>query len=564
MRSFRGLRTTWRAAVVAALGALVSSGSADAGPGGGAGPPPGGAADAVRAILPPPDVDPFLGVVLDDHDGVARVARVVPGSAAEIAGVVAGDVVKRVDGAAVSGSPDLERAIRAHGIGARVKIAVERDGVAAVCVATLGGRRRQDECFRGPRFELAVVPLRFADDTAPSPDAARLTRLLFAKTKEIGAGASLADYFRAQSYGRLDVEGRVLAPVTLPSPRATYAVQPMGGSNDSAFAAAAAALEARDGAAVRGVDGIAFLYVGEPETRSGFALWPHRSSVAVGGRRVPYYVHAAGASDADAIGIHCHEFGHLLGLPDAYGVAHLAGCGDFCVMSIGHRGGPKSGARAPFSMCAWCRMRLGWIDPVEVDPRTPQRLRLRPMSRAGDVLLVPLTPRTDEYLLIEARRREGFDAELPSEGLFVWHVGGAAPPGKGQYGGYVELVAAHGVDCIDAALVRTGEIAFPTARARDLTPDTLPSVRASAHGGFRAFLTSIDAQPDGGVALTLGVERRVAQAPPAPAPDSAPDADGCVVRVDPITGRAMKFFLGTGKNDDVPPFPLPAGSDGRR
>jgi len=564
MRSFRGLRTCWRAAVLAAFGVFVSSGPADAGPSTDAEPALRDAADAVRAQLPPPDVDPFLGVVLDDHDGGARVARVVPGSAAEIAGVLAGDVVQRVDGAAVSGSPDLERAVRTHGIGARVRIAVERAGKPRECVATLGGRRRADECFRGPRFELAVVPLRFADDAAPSPDAARLTRLLFAKTGETGAGASLADYFRAQSFGRLAVDGRVLDPVTLPEPRAKYAVQPMGGSGDSAFAAAAALVEARDGAAARGVDGFAFLYVGEPETRSGFALWPHRSSVSIGGRRVPYYVHAAGASDADAIGVHCHEFGHLLGLPDAYGAAHLAGCGDFCLMSIGHRGGPTTGARSPFSMCVWCCMCLGWIDPVAVDPRTPQRLRLRPMSRAGDVLLVPLSPRTDEYLLIEARRREGFDAELPSAGLFVWHVGGAAPPGKGQYGGYVELVAAHGVDCIDAAFVRNDEIAFPTARARDLTPDTRPFVRATAADGFRAFLTSIDELPDGGAALTIGVARRVEQTPPAPTQKSPLDGDGYVVRVDPITGRSMKFFLGTGPGDEVPPFPLPVGSDGRR
>jgi M6 family metalloprotease-like protein len=564
MRSVRGLGTSWRAAVLAAVGAFVSSGAADAGPSADVEPPLRDAADAVRATFPPPDADPFFGVVLDDHDDAARVARVVPGSAAEIAGVLAGDVVKRVDATAVSGSPDLERAIRNRGVGARVRIGVERAGRSTECVATLGSRRRQDECFRGSRFELAVVPLRFADDTAPSPDAAHLTRLLFAKTKELGAGASLADYFRAQSFGRLAVDGRVLDAVTLPEPRAKYSVQPMGGSSDSAFAAAAAALEARDAASVRGVDGFAFLYVGEPETRSGFALWPHRSIVTVGGRRVPYYVHAANAADADAIGVHCHEFGHLLGLPDAYGAAHLAGCGDFCLMSIGHRGGPTSGARAPFSMCAWCRMRLGWIDPVVVDPRTPQRLRLRPMTRAGDALLVPLTPRTDEYLLIEARRREGFDAELPSAGLFVWHVGGAAPPGKGQYGAYVELVAAHGVDCIDSALVRTDEIAFPTARARDLTPDTTPFVRTSARDGFRAFVTSIDALEGGAVALTLGVERRVAQTPPAPAPDSAPDADGVVVRVDPITGRAMKFYLSAGKDGDAPPFPVPAGGDGRR
>ncbi len=406
------------------------------------------------------------------------------------------------------------------------------------------------------------MPLRFADDVAPSPDAARLARLLFAKTGAAGPGASLADYYRVQSSGRLDVEGRILAPVTLPLPRANYASQPMGGSAQSAFAAAAAVLESRDVVAAHACDGIAFLYVGETESRPGFALWPHRSTVTVAGRRVPYYVHAADAGDSDAVGVHCHEFGHLLGLPDAYGAAHLSGCGDFCVMAIGHRGGPTSGARSPFSMCAWCRMRLGWIDPVEVDPRTAQRVRLKPISSGGGAVVVPLTPRTDEYLLLEARRREGFDAELPSAGLLVWHVGGAAPPGKGPFGGYVELVAAHGVDCIDSALVHTGEIAFPTRRARDLTPDTTPSVRATATDAFPAYLTSIDAEADGSVVLTIGVPRVVAQAAPAPAARSPLDGDGFVVRVDPITGVPVKLFTVGG---DVPPLPVPAdGGAGRR
>jgi M6 family metalloprotease-like protein len=564
MRSLRGLRTLRRAAIVAAVVAWLSAGRAVAGPDEGVLPPLRDADDAVRAQLPPPDVDPFLGVVLDDHEGAARVARVVPGSSAEIAGVLAGDVLRRFDETPVTSSPELERAIRVHGVGARVRIAFERGGASAVCVATLGSRRRPDDFHRGSKFELAVVPLRFADDAGPSPDAARLTRLLFSKSRENGPGASVADYYRAQSFGRFALEGRVLEPVTLPLPRSKYAAHPMGGGIDSAFAAAAKLLEAREGAATRSIDGLAFLYVGAPETRSGFALWPHRANVTIGSRRVPYYVHAAGGADSDAIGVHCHEFGHLLGLPDAYGAAHLAGCGDFCVMAIGHRGGPKFGARSPLSLCAWCRMRLGWIDPVVVDPRTPQRLRLRPPTRSfGEALLVPLTPRTDEYLLVEVRRREGFDAELPSSGLFVWHVGGAAPPGKGRYGGYVELVAAHGVDCIDSAFVRTDEIAFPTARARDLTPDTRPGVRSTAPGAFDVYLTSIESRPDGSVAFTLGVPKAVTQSPPAAAPTSPLDGDGYVVRVDPVTGRSVKLYVGPLKDGELPTA-VPLDGDGRR
>jgi M6 family metalloprotease-like protein len=520
------------------------------------------AADAERAPLPPPDMDPFLGVVLDEHSGFAAVARVVAGSAAESAGVVAGDVLASVDSSPVSAALDLERTLHDRGVGAKVRLGIVRSGRAIELPATIGLRRRPDECFRGSHFDLAVVPLAFADDTAPVADPARLTRLLFTKTGATGAGASLADYYRVQSYGRLDVGGRVLSPVTLPRPRSTYAAQPMGGSPGSAFDAAAAMLVAREGAAAMAAfDGLAFLYGGEVESRPGFALWPHRSVVAVAGRRLPYYVHAAGEAEAMAIGVHCHEFGHLLGLPDTYGTGHVTGCGDFCLMAIGHRGGAKDGARAPFSLCAWCRMRLAWLDPVVVDPRTPQRIRLASVARGpGEALLVPLDPRTDEYLLLEVRRREQFDAELPSAGLLVWHVGGAATPGQGRYGSYVDLVEAHGVDAVDASLVRTDEIAFPTPRAHDLTPDTTPAIASSGSDGFRAYLTGIESRPDGSVDLTLGVPRRVTQTAPEPVPGPRAGEDGSVVRTDPITGCEIRLYVGPGDAA----APAPSGGAERR
>ena len=520
--------------------------------------------DAIRAALPPPDSDAFLGVVLDEHSGRPVVASVVGGSAAESAGLLPGDVLESLDATPIPTAFDLERALRERGAGQGVRLTVERARREVTLRATLGVRKRPDECFRGSRFELAVVPLRFADDAGSVSDAAHLTKLLFTKAGAEGPGASLADYYRTQSGGRLDVSGRVFEPVALREPRTKYASQPMGGSTDSAFAAAVAVLAARPATSLRGFDGIAFLYGGEPETRPGFALWPHRGSVTVGDRRIPYYVHATNGADADTIGVHCHEFGHLLGLPDAYGAGHVTGCGDFCVMAIGHRGGGRSGSRSPFSMCAWCKLRLAWIDPVCVDPRTPQRLRLEPAATAyRDVLLVPMSPRTEEYLLLEVRRRDGFDAELPSPGLLVWHVGGATPPGRGVYGNYVELVAAHGLDVLDAALVRTSEIAFPTARARDLTPETRPAIVGSAAGACTVHLTDIERAAGGAVWLTLGVPRRVVQAAPVPEPAASADAEGFVVRTDPVTGREVRLFAGAA-GAGAPALPLPAGRGERR
>jgi hypothetical protein len=44
------------------------------------------------------------------------------------------------------------------------------------------------------------------------------------------------------------------------------------------------------------------------------------------------------------------------------------------------------------------------------------------------VLKIPAVPNEpEEYYLVENRRKEGFDAELPGEGLLVWHVDETVP-----------------------------------------------------------------------------------------------------------------------------------------
>ncbi len=498
------------------------------------------AAEAERANLPEPGTDAFLGVVTTRAARGLSVVRVVEGAAAQRAGLAAGDLLTLLDGRALRTEDDLVAALARHAPGDTVAVTLERDAALLDRTVRLGGRRAPQPYHRGALFRLLVVPLRFADDRDDGVARTALERFYFARTGTSGAGASLADYFADQSGGALRVEGAVAEAVRLDAPRGAYDRAGMGGGRDSPFAAAAQALAARDGAdALRSFDGIAFVYDGAVEAVPGRALWPHRAVVTLGGRRLPYYVHSADCAVGGEIGEHCHEFGHLLGLPDMYGAAHRTGAGDFCLMAIGHRGAAPEGARAPFSLCAWCRVQLGWLPTVVVDPRTPQRLRLAPVgTRGAHAVVVPLTPRSDEYLLLAARERRGFDARLPSAGLFVWRVGGAGTPGQGRYRARVDLVEAHGVDTFDAALVRPGEIAFPTARARDLTPDTQPSTRSAAPGAFRVDLTDIERAADGSVCVTLGVPRDVRQAAPEPY-DAGGREPGGYPRLDPVTGERV-------------------------
>lgn len=88
-----------------------------------------------RKISPPPAA---LGIQLDQNEDVARIAMVMPGLAADRAGLKAGDVILQVDGVETKGRQNLQQAIRAHQPGEKVTLVIERDGKQQTLDVTLG------------------------------------------------------------------------------------------------------------------------------------------------------------------------------------------------------------------------------------------------------------------------------------------------------------------------------------------------------------------------------------------------------------------------------------------
>ena len=65
------------------------------------------------------------------------------------------------------------------------------------------------------------------------------------------------------------------------------------------------------------------------------------------------------------IGVFCHEFGHAFGLPDLYDTdGGGEGIGHHGLMGSGNWNSPTN----PAHMCAWSKVELGWVTPVEVGP----------------------------------------------------------------------------------------------------------------------------------------------------------------------------------------------------
>ena len=193
------------------------------------------------------------------------------------------------------------------------------------------------------------------------------------------------------------------------------------------------------------VDALFFLHAGPGQEATGdpYDIWSHASwfwdlgtddGVAIG----RYSVEPEEMPDGSLItvGVFCHEYGHVLGLPDLYDVDYSSsGIGEWGLMSGGswnYRPGDVAGS-CPSQMTAWSKAQLGWITPITV---------------TGDVSFLVLSPAAlwpmayrifpdgatsgDEYFLVENRRPVGFDAGLvrrqvfyglaQPQGLIIYHI----------------------------------------------------------------------------------------------------------------------------------------------
>jgi immune inhibitor A len=76
-------------------------------------------------------------------------------------------------------------------------------------------------------------------------------------------------------------------------------------------------------------------------------------------------------------------------------------------------------------MGPWEKDLLGWISEVVfVGPGLDLSYTLGPVQASGKILRIPLEPDVPnaEYYLVEYRTKEGFDADLPSSGVLIYHI----------------------------------------------------------------------------------------------------------------------------------------------
>src|SRR5262249_47328941 len=191
---------------------------------------------------------------------------------------------------------------------------------------------------------------------------------------------SMYDYYLEQSYGHLKIEGKAFDYVEVSKKREAYAKDSTG-NRSTLLTEALDKVIARDGKdAFKDLDGVFFVYAGDryPASR-GSLYWPHRASVSHSGKSWPYFICPEGGQQMGNISVFCHEFGHMLGLPDLYARPESPGSegvGVWCAMSN------QVGTGKPQHFCAWSKEKLGWAKPTVIDPTVKQKLILSPIEKS--------------------------------------------------------------------------------------------------------------------------------------------------------------------------------------
>lgn len=297
-----------------------------------------------------------------------------------------------------------------------------------------------------------------------------------------GATGSARDYFRDQSRGLFTPDIEVVGPIMLPHPRAYYGTptanmydgQPWLMLTDAAPQVDAEVDFSRfDNDGDGFVDNVFIFYAGQGQNDGGplESVWPHAANIwtyyaldcTLDGVRLGSYActnEITGAGRLTGIGTFCHEYSHVLGLPDLYSTLSAADCFSPGAFELMDSGSYNNEGGTPPNMSAYDRMALGWMNPEDLT--APETVVLPADGGARRITTV----KTEEYYLLENRQREGWDTFLPAHGMLVWHIDYDARawsdnqvnvlPGHQR----VDLIEADGVLTADS---RDGD-AFPGAR----------------------------------------------------------------------------------------------------
>jgi hypothetical protein len=206
----------------------------------------------------------------------------------------------------------------------------------------------------------------------------------------------------------------------------------------------------------------------------------------------------------DGIGTICHEFSHVLGLPDFYDTDYEGSGGTApnpSEWSIMASGSYLNQSRTPPSYSAYERKMVGWITPQEI--KANGNYTLQPLNTANECLFITAQS-PNEYFYFENRQQTGWDAYLPGHGMLVYRIDLTNPLvwqmntiNNNPAHLYYEIL------CADNNPPAKGSNAFPGSfMVTELDDNTIPSLRSWGGVPTEKSLTKI-AENNGIISFTI-------------------------------------------------------------
>jgi len=179
------------------------------------------------------------------------------------------------------------------------------------------------------------------------------------------------------------------------------------------------------------VDNVFFFFPGYNQAEGGGSdtIWPHSRSLSVtlilDGVRISRYACASEFRGSEnevmaGIGTFCHEFGHVLGLPDLYDTDYEVNGQGVALQTLAlmSSGNYNNEGRTPPYMTYEEKKILGWDDGLIT---LTSGLNVLSKTSANKTYYTPTTTE-GEYYLYESRPNEGWDSYIKCRGLAIYHV----------------------------------------------------------------------------------------------------------------------------------------------
>ena len=284
-----------------------------------------------------------------------------------------------------------------------------------------------------------------------------------------GATGSAVDYFKAQSNGQYVPVFDVFGPVTLPNNLVYYGEEgTINGSQENDMYMADFVIDAVKAADAAGcdfskydsdndgyVDIVYFFYAGLGQAAGGTSetIWPHNWELAsalyygqthgnsgysysnlpsLDGKRINNYVCSAelkSDGSRSGIGTLCHEFSHVLGMPDYYDTNYGTNDNNGVTpgtWSLMDQGSYNNDEMTPPNYSIYDKYFMGWATPKLLATDAKANVTMTTgyddaYQITGGTSLLPYT-NTGTIYYIENRQKTGWDAGLPGSGMLVWQV----------------------------------------------------------------------------------------------------------------------------------------------